>query len=121
MVQLGRLCITPWHPIINPIMKGNKAWIFPADLVPLQDRLIDTVYNLVLDSGHVVDVEGYECVTLGHGFQAPGVKHDFFGTHAVIDDLKKLPGWSDGRPTFKNLTAVHDPSTGLISGWVDKP
>ena len=121
MVQLGRLCITPWHPIINPIMKGNKAWVFPADLVPLQDRLIDTVYNLVLDSGHVVDVEGYECVTLGHGFQDPGVKHDFFGTQAVIGDLKKLPGWSSGRPTFKNLTTVHDPSTGLISGWVDMP
>ena len=115
MVQLDRLCITPWHPILK-----NRTWVFPADLVPLQDRLIDTVYNLVLDSGHIVDVEGYECVTLGHGFQEPGVKHEFFGTQAVINDLKKLRGWSVGRPTFKNLTTAHDPNTGLISGWVDK-
>lgn len=121
MVQLDRLCITPWHPIINPTIKGNKAWVFPADLVPLQDRLIDTVYNLVLDSGHVVDVEGYECVTLGHCFQDPGVKHDFFGTQAVISDLKKLPGWSDGRPTFKNLVTMREEASGLIVGWVDKP
>jgi hypothetical protein len=121
MVQLDRLCITPWHPIINPTVNGNKAWVFPADLVPLQDRLIDTVYNLVLDSGHVVDVEGYECVTLGHGFQAPVVKHEFFGTEAVINDLKKLPGWSVGRPTFKNLVTMRDDASGLIVGWVDKP
>ena len=121
MVQLDRLCITPWHPIINPTVNGNKAWVFPADLVPLQDRLIDTVYNLVLDSGHVVDVEGYECVTLGHGFQAPVVKHEFFGTEAVINDLKKLPGWSVGRPTFKNLVTMRDDVSGLIVGWVDKP
>ena len=49
------------------------------------------------------------------------MKHDFFGTQAVISDLKKLPGYASGRPTFKNLTTVHDPSTGLISGWVDMP
>jgi hypothetical protein len=121
MVQLGGLCITPWHPIINPTVNGNKAWVFPADLVPLQDRLIDTVYNLVLDSGHVVDVEGYECVTLGHGFQAPVVKHEFFGAEAVINDLKKLSGWSVGRPTFKNLVTMRDDASGLIVGWVDKP
>lgn len=120
MVQLGGLCITPWHPIIHPTLT-NKTWVFPADLTPLQDRLIDTVYNLVLDSGHVIDVEGYECVTLGHGFQAPIVKHEFFGTQAVISDLKKLPGWSVGRPTFKNLVTMRDDATGLIVGWVDKP
>lgn len=115
MVQLDNLCITPWHPILK-----NGKWVFPADLIPLQDRLIDTVYNLVLDTGHIVDVEGYECVTLGHGFQEPVVKHDFFGTEAVINDLKKLPGWSVGRPVFKNLVTMRDDASGLIVGWVDK-
>ena len=120
MVQLDTLCITPWHPILNPILKNGK-WIFPADLVPLQDRLIDTVYNLVLDSGHIINVEGYQCVTLGHGFQEPVVKHEFFGTEAVINDLKKLPGWYIGLPVFKNLVTMRDEATGLIVGWVDKP
>jgi hypothetical protein len=115
MVQLDNLCITPWHPIL----KGRK-WVFPAELVPLQDRLMNTVYNLVLDSGHIIDVEGYECVTLAHGFQEPVVKHDFFGTYAVINDLKKLPGWSSGYPTFKNLVTIRDEVTDLIIGWVDK-
>ena len=115
MVQLENLCITPWHPILR-----NGKWVFPADLVPLQDRLIDTVYNLVLDSGHIVDVEGYQCVTLGHGFQEPVVKHEFFGTQAVIEDLKKLPGWYIGLPVFKNLVTMREEASGLIVGWVDK-
>lgn len=116
MVQLGDLCITPWHPIVLP----NGKWGFPTDLVPFQDRIISTVYNLVLTSGHVVNVEGYECITLGHGFTEPIAAHPYFGTDAVIKDLMKQPGWAEGRPVFKNLVATHDADTGLINGWIDE-
>ena len=117
MVQLGDLCITPWHPI----RLNNGLYVFPADMTPYQDRLIDTVYNLVLDQGHVVDCEGFLCITLGHGITEPVAAHAFFGTDAVIQDLMKLPGWSAGRPTFQNLTTVRDSATGTIVGWVDSP
>ena len=122
MVQLDNLCITPWHPIVRKdALPSQTVWVFPADLTPYQDRLIDTVYNLVLTDGHVVECEGYECVTLGHNFQAPVVAHEFFGSGAVVKDLMKLPGWSTGRPTFVNLTTVRDEATGMICGWVDAP
>ena len=117
MVQLGDLCITPWHPI----RLNNGIYVFPADMTPYQDRLIDTVYNLVLDQGHVVDCEGFLCITLGHGITEPVAVHDFFGTDAVIQDLMKLPGWSVGRPTFQNLTTVRNAETGTIAGWIDSP
>jgi hypothetical protein len=117
MVQLGELCITPWHPIKND---KTGAWIFPADVVPFQDRLISTVYNLVLSNGHIVNVEGYECITLGHGFTEPIAAHPYFGTDAVVKDLMKLPGWYEGRPVFTNLVATHDEKTGLIIGWIDE-
>ena len=117
MVQLGDLCITPWHPI----RLNNGIYVFPADMTPYQDRLIDTVYNLVLDQGHVVDCEGFLCITLGHGITEPVAAHDFFGTDAVIQDLMKLPGWSVGRPTFQNLTTVRNAETGTIAGWIDSP
>ena len=117
MVQLGELCITPWHPI----RLNNGTWVFPADQTPYQDRLIDTVYNLVLDQGHIVDCEGIHCVTLGHGFTEPVVAHAFFGSDLVIKDLMKLPGWTIGRPAFTNLKTVHNPITGMISGWIDSP
>lgn len=116
MVQINSLCITPWHPIR---LKAGGAWVFPADHYLFGERLIQTVYNFVLNRGHIVDVEGYECITLAHGFQEPVAKHDYFGTSAVLNDLAKQPGYFQGRPVYQNLVAKKDPATGLIVGWYD--
>jgi hypothetical protein len=117
MVQLGHLCITPWHPVYV-----NYHWQFPTAIMPYTSRLIQTVYNLVLDSGHIVDIEGVQCVTLGHGLKGAVVEHEFFGTEAVIECLKKQPGWDLGRPTFKNLGTVRDhANNSKIVGWIDLP
>ena len=115
MVHLDGLCITPWHPI-----RMNGEWIFPADIVNFHDRILNTVYNLVLEHGHIAIVEGYECVTLGHNFNEPVVQHPYFGSDRIIRDLMKVPGWSSGRPTFTNLVALRDES-GLICEWIDEP
>ena len=116
MVQINSLCITPWHPIR---LKAGGAWVFPADHYLFGERLIQTVYNFILNRGHIVDVEGYECITLAHGFQEPVAKHDYFGTSAVLNDLAKQPGYFQGRPVYQNLAAKKDPATGLIIGWYD--
>lgn len=113
MSQIDGLSITPWHPIR---MKGT--WSFPASLYFYTERMLQTVYNLVLDKGHIVNVEGFDCVTLGHTFTEPVVAHPFFGSNKVIEDLKKVAGWAEGRPTFTNLVAVKD-ETGIICGWTD--
>lgn len=114
MSQIDGLSITPWHPI-----RVKGLWQFPASLYFYTERMLQTVYNLVLDNGHIVNVEGFDCITLGHGFTEPVAAHDFFGTQRVIDDLKKLPGWAEGRPTFTNLVAVKDPVTNMITEWRD--
>lgn len=116
MVQLGNLSITPWHPIMV-----EDKWVFPASLAPYTSRPIKTVYNFVLAGGHIVDVEGYQCCTLGHGFKGPVIEHDFFGTEKVVSDLRKVRGWETGRPTFINLVAVRDLITGMITAWLDEP
>jgi hypothetical protein len=115
MVQLGALSITPWHPILIEGM-----WTFPASIVPYASRPIRTVYNFVLDDAHIVDVEGYKCCTLGHGFKGPVIEHEFFGDK-VINNLKRIRGWETGRPTFLNLIAVRDTITGMITEWIDEP
>ena len=114
MSQINGLSITPWHPIR---IKG--VWEFPASLYFYTERMIQTVYNLVLDKGHIVSVEGIDCITLGHDFTEPIAAHEFFGTQRVIDDLKKMPGWAEGRPTINNLVAVKDPETNMIIEWRD--
>ena len=116
MVQINSLCITPWHPIR---LKAGGPWVFPADHYLFGERLVQTVYNFVLNKGHVVDVEGYECITLAHGFEEPVAKHDYFGTSAVLNDLAKQPGYFQGRPVYQNLVAKKDPATGIIVGWFD--
>ncbi len=113
MSNINKLWITPYHPIL---FEGR--WRFPADIAFYCDRLMPVVYNLVLESGHIIDVNDFLCPTLGHGLTEDLVKHDYFGTHKVIDDLKKLPGWAFGRPTFTNLKAIKN-AEGVICEWVD--
>jgi hypothetical protein len=138
MTQLsGGLVITPFHPVrrhatggdiaslsgdseAHPVRRsGATDWQFPSDISGYTDRIMPTVYNLVLDSGHIVHADGWEALTLGHGFTEPIAAHDYFGTERVINDLMAQPGWAEGRPAYKNLRAKKDPHTGLIIGWVD--
>ena len=114
MSQINKLCITPWHPILK-----DDQWVFPGSIALYSERLVSTVYNLVLDKGHIVSVEGVLCCTLGHGFKGPVIEHSFFGTSAVIDCLKGVDGWSVGRPTFKNLTTIRS-TDGSILMWKDE-
>jgi hypothetical protein len=118
MTMLDDLVITPWHPV--RVSASSPVWKFPAEIAGYSDRLISTVYNLVLDTGHIVNADGWEAVTLGHGFTDPVVAHSYFGTDRVINDLMKQNGWSEGRPTYINLTAIKSPSEdSSIIGWID--
>ena len=111
----GSLRITPWHPI-----HVEGEWKFPAVLPQtVHEHSSTTVYNVVLESNHMLYVNGIICVTLAHGFQGPIVKHEFFGTDAILRDLKKADGWDVGHVVYQNLTASRDPSTGRIIGWSD--
>lgn len=103
------LRITPWHPIH---MAGE--WQFPADMCPPMPQPCSAVYNLILDSGHVVVVDGVECATLGHGLQEPVVQHEFFGTNRVVDSLRTMAGWPAGLVWVAGT--VRDAATGLVCG-----
>lgn len=114
MTQIGSLWITPWHPILN-----NSAWLFPSDMFGYTDRLVSKVHNFVLESGHIIDVEGVLCCTLAHEFKGPVIEHEFFGTQKCVDSLRSLPGFAEGRPIFKNCVTIKN-AEGLISGWVEE-
>ena len=65
------------------------------------------VYNFVLASGFpTVLVDGVACAALGHGLDAPVVAHPYWGTSAVIDDLKTKPGWDVGRVVLPAKEAI---------------
>jgi len=115
MSQIGNLCITPWHPILE-----NNEWIRPANKFGYTDRLIQTVYNLVLENNHIINVEEHWCVTLGHGLTDNILYHPFFGSiKKVIDCLQLQPGFSEGRPVYQNCVAYKD-NNNIVSGWIDR-
>lgn len=86
------LRLTPYHPV-----RVEGKWAFPASLHPWQrDTPCEAVFNFVLSQGHLMLIEGVECVTLGHGFTEEVVSHNYFGSQLVVQDLKLMAGWSSG-------------------------
>ena len=76
--------LTPGHPV-----RVNGLWARPDSLGP--DLLAATcvphdgyVLTLVLERGHVLMVDGVECVTWGHGLKDDGVDHPFFGSGRAV-------------------------------------
>lgn len=56
------------------------------------------------------------CITLGHGLKGPVLEHDYLGTEKIIDDLKRLDGWEEGKVSVDFSMVKRDPRTNLIVG-----
>lgn len=67
------------------------------------------MYSFALNQGHTVWVNDIECVTLGHGFQEDVVRHAYYGTERVIEDLRIMDGQ-------QNCTGVIE----MRSKWVKR-
>jgi len=101
------LMITPWHPI-----KFNDQWVFPQKIYEentfeITEKILqcDYVYNFVLEtiSEHSMTVNGYTCITLGHGINDNEVtQHDYFGTQQVVEDLSQMNGADTGIIELRN-------------------
>ena len=105
--------ITPYHPFRK--VGESLAWRFPMDVKSVKEKDVGVgmVYNAVLDRGHVLNVEGYECVTLGHGKRGKVVGHTYFGTQKCVEDLKRMDGFEQGVVCFEKAAFVRNAS-GLI-------
>jgi hypothetical protein len=112
-VKDGVCLLTPYHPY----MTMNGDWVTGRDTVGDEAMPISTVYNLVLDKGHIIDMEGVFCCTLAHGIRGKVIGHDFFGTRAVLEAMKRQTGFPC--PVYKNLEVRRDPVSGLINDWYD--
>ena len=86
------LVITPWHPVHN----GSNMWFFPTNRIEPKLVELDAYYNFVLDSTHIAIIDSMRVCTLGHGFEGEVIGHPFFGTQAVIENLKEHDGWDAG-------------------------
>jgi len=90
------LRITKKHPLWF-----ENQWQLPVDIAnnyqnvaTISDKKTNYVYNFILDHSHVLLVNNMKCVTFGHDIKE--AFHPFYGTNAVIDVIKYLPGFENG-------------------------
>jgi len=105
------LLITPWHPI-----RINNLWQFPCSVGPTTERYCTAVYSFILEKNHMMIINDIECVTLGHHFEEEVVKHPYFGSDTIINDLKTFKGWNLGFIELTKDNIVRDQNNGLFCG-----
>lgn len=108
------MIITAWHPI-----RHNQQWIMPCSLVSAPTEIsCEEIYNFALDQGHTILVNNVECVTLGHGFKDDVVRHDYYGTQQVIEDLHRLDSEQNhsGIIEITEELLMRNKQTGLVNG-----
>ena len=60
---------------------------------------------------------GQQGGTLGHGLEDDDViRHAFYGTRRVLDDLARFPGWTQGHVTLTHADEVYS-DEGLILAY----
>jgi len=110
------LVITPYHPI-----RVDGQWVFPIDVDQGNQREYECefVYNFVLNSGHIMMVNGVEACTLGHNFKDNAViEHEYFGSTKVTDDLMKLKGWTQGVVTLRPGSFQRNEDSNMVEGLI---
>ena len=106
----GGPTLTPGHPV-----KVDGAWRPAAAVssVSMTTTRGADVFNFVLDSVHVLLVNGMPCATLGHNLSGPCVAHPFYGTERSVRALAAIPGWNRGAIAVKVLRDAAGHATGF--------
>jgi hypothetical protein len=118
LCSVGRLTITPWHPINH-----EEAWVFPAEVCEPKLMLCDYVYSILLEPSsnpetHALCIEGTWCVTLGNGCADLVRGHAFLGDYArVVGALSQLDGFYDESGVVDSAGVARDKTTGLVCGF----
>jgi len=121
------LKITPWHPIIHEISNLTdktqfnidlNEWRFPFDMKQhaLSCGICEQteVYSILLDNGHTCLINNTWCICLGHNYTYGILKHEYFGSQKIHDDLSKMRGWNNGLVEINSNDLSRDMNTGLI-------
>ena len=66
--------------------------------------ILGTVYNFVTKHGTIL-VNGIECVTLGHEIKEGIAKHEYWGSTAVVNDIKQFINSPKGYIVIENAVA----------------
>ena len=78
-------------------MNFKSQWNYPINIHnKLKDIECSNMFTFVINNRQSVIVEDFIFATYGHGLNESIVKHEFFGTDKVINDLKAFPTYKFG-------------------------
>ena len=87
-VNINGVLITPWHPIKFGLHGKTETWWFPGELFSTYSYPSSSMITLVLETHHVMFINGLKCITLGHNFTNHSkLIHPYYGTNKVIENL----------------------------------
>lgn len=105
------LVITPYHPIFY-----NNKWEFPCNIGTTKLIGCDAVYSFVLDNRDSMYINEVLCATLGHNKKGAVIEHPYFGSDAIINDLKQKPSYYSGVVELRSGSLERDQTTNMIVG-----
>ena len=113
IVRIGLAGLTEFHPLLE-----DDEWVHPRTLKPPTMETVDSVYNVILESGHLIslykDADTWlTACTLAHDFEGPVISHSYFGKPVpgmphILEDLMMAPRWADGYVVCKNTREKRD-------------
>ena len=112
VVELNNVLFTPYHPIFY-----NGNWVFPINVKEPEEYYIDYWYNLILRNGYSVNINNIDAITLGHNQNYGILRHPYFGTEKVIQDLKSYMGFDNGLVFINEMPKVIRDENGFISSY----
>jgi len=79
--------------------------------------LCEAVYSFALNQEHTIWVNDIECVTLGHDFKEDIVRHSYYGSKHIIEDLRILDGKQQctGFIEIQSSWIMRNKQTGLVN------
>ena len=113
MVKLGELLITPYHPIID-MANFEKDWCFPMTKHHIREYDCNYMYSFVTENRQSLTIERYIFATFGHNLKENIIYHEYFGTDAVINDLKKFNTYNDGYVELTPDMLKRDPNNKTV-------
>jgi hypothetical protein len=108
-VVLNGVAFSPYHPI-----QVARKWVFPIEVGDAIPVPIDAWFNLVLAGNKVAVLNGVRAITLGHNLVHDCLAHPYFGTEAILKDLKRYPGYGDGRVIRGHPTTILRDQNGMV-------
>ena len=102
-----------YYSLKHPVMYNGK-WTNPVNIKHPKAAYVDYWYNLVLENGYSVKINGIEAITIGHKQKDKVAFHPYFGTDKAVNALKKYKEFSEGKIVIKKELNIERDENGRI-------